>query len=90
MTNKSAIEQIKYMLNHRDGRFIELTKADERALARAIESLENEDKISDVIRVVGANYKKAEKLDYISKPKSFALYQTWKEFDAKEKCRCDK
>lgn len=30
-------------------------------------------------------YDKAKELDYIQKPISYALYQTWKEWDYKEK-----
>lgn len=45
MTNKSAIEQIQYMLKHKVGNYVEIKKADTLALERALESLENEDKI---------------------------------------------
>jgi hypothetical protein len=44
MTNKAAIEQLQYMLKHRQGSYLALTNGSEKAIARAIQSLQNEDK----------------------------------------------
>ena len=39
-----------------------------------------------IIDVINA-YEIAKKSDYVSKPISYALYHTWKQWDAKEKRR---
>ena len=44
MTNKAAIEQLQYMLKHRQGSYLTLTNGSEKAIARAIQSLQDEDK----------------------------------------------
>jgi len=41
--------------------------------------------IRKALKKLRANYKKALSLEYVLKPVSWALYQTWKEIDAEER-----
>lgn len=41
--------------------------------------------VYDAISLVKRLYEKAVTLEYVQKPISWALYQTWKEFDKREK-----
>ena len=41
--------------------------------------------LDKAIELLATNYGKAVTLDYVNKPVSWALYQTWKEIDDREK-----
>lgn len=43
--------------------------------------------VYDAISLVKRLYEKAVTLEYVQKPISWALYQTWKEFDKREMVR---
>jgi len=43
--------------------------------------------IGDVLILVYEEYQKARNLDFVMKPISYALYQTWKMIDKQEKNR---
>ena len=44
-------------------------------------------KVNNIVVIFGLYYQRALNNPLINKPISWALYQTWKEYDAKEKTR---
>lgn len=43
--------------------------------------------ITDIVKMIEAEYEKALKLDYVKKPLAFALYAVWKQVDKEDKER---
>ena len=43
--------------------------------------------LAKAINMLQDNYERAQRLSYVRKPISYALYETWKYFDSKEKER---
>lgn len=53
----------------------------------SIESIYYEKPVKQVVTLLERNYSLALRNPIVEKPISWALYQTWKEFDRKEKAR---
>lgn len=41
--------------------------------------------IEKAIEILRANYERAKRMEYVTKPLSWALYYTWREIDKEEK-----
>ena len=46
--------------------------------------------IDNVVKMIEAEYKKAQKLDYVKNPLAYALYAVWKKVDKEDKKLCKK